>query len=120
MFYKSGILDEILVNGPHDIAEKFDNEFAFIVQNQLFKPVSKPFGHDMFTLNVQRSRDTGTATYLQMRQVCGMPPIHSFQDLHRVMRPESVKRIMALYKSPREIVSATIQKVLVNVHKKAW
>ncbi|XP_055346390.1 peroxidase-like isoform X2 [Paramacrobiotus metropolitanus] len=103
MFYKPGVIDELLVNFPHDIPEKFDHEFGFIMQNQLFKPQDRPFGSDIMTLNLQRGKDTGTPTYAQMRSVCKLPPIRSFPELERVMAPEAARKLSTVYKSVQDI-----------------
>jgi len=43
------------------------------------------FGMDIFSLDIQRSRDHGIPSYTQFRKYCGLKDIENMQDLSEIM-----------------------------------
>lgn len=56
-----------------------------------------PFGTDLKALDVQRNRDHGLASYNDMRQFCGLPKAHTFDDFSDVISKDV--RILILFSS---------------------
>ncbi|OQV24865.1 Chorion peroxidase [Hypsibius exemplaris] len=103
MWYKPGIIDELLRNLPGKPAEAFDAQFAFVFQNQIFKPVSKPLGIDLLAFNIQRGRDHGVPAYIKMREICGLAPVKTFKDLERFMPKDAADNLASIYRHVRDI-----------------
>jgi peroxidase len=105
MWYKPGILDELLKNLAGKPAEAFDPQFAAIFQSQVFKPVNKPTGIDLLAFNNQRGRDHGVPGFVKMREICGLSAVKTFKDLERLMPKEAVDNLASIYRHVRDIVS---------------
>ena len=55
------------------------------------------------TLNIQRGRDHGIATYNQVRQICGLPKANDFNDITDQIPADLVRRMRTVYKSVDDI-----------------
>lgn len=62
-----------------------------------------PFGLDLAAINIQRGRDHGLPAYTQWREPCGLSPIVDWDDLERVVGPQSVQRIRKGYRNVDDI-----------------
>ncbi|XP_065171043.1 LOW QUALITY PROTEIN: peroxidase-like [Atheta coriaria] len=62
-----------------------------------------PFGTDLKALDVQRNRDHGLASYNDMRQFCGLPKAHTFDDFSDVISKDNVAKLSQLYGSPDDV-----------------
>lgn len=62
-----------------------------------------PFGLDLAAINIQRGRDHGLPSYTQWREPCGLSPINDWDDLERVVGPQSAERIRLGYRSVHDI-----------------
>lgn len=58
---------------------------------------------DLAAINIQRGRDHGLPPYVQWRKPCGLSPIDSFDDLNRVMSPETAEKFSSIYASVEDI-----------------
>lgn len=57
----------------------------------------------MAAINIQRGRDHGLPAYTQWREPCGLSPITTWNDLERVVGPQSTLRIQSGYESVDDI-----------------
>lgn len=69
----------------------------FQITGQLFQE-ERPTGLDLIALNMQRGRDHGLATYLEVRQACGFPSVSSFEDLSSYIDPEPLMKLEEAYR----------------------
>ncbi|GAU91926.1 hypothetical protein RvY_04086-2 [Ramazzottius varieornatus] len=103
MWYKAGVLDQLIAGMARKRAQNFDVDFSFVFQNQMYKPPNRSTGFDQLAMNVQRGRDHGVPTYLQMRKFCGLPPINSLSDLERVTSPQNAANLASIYKNINDV-----------------
>ncbi|CAG2121714.1 unnamed protein product [Medioppia subpectinata] len=80
-----------------------DNFFTSDVTNHLFEPIGQPFGMDLIALNIQRGRDHGLPSYNRFREVCGLRPVTSFEDLASIMSEKSARVMRRVYRSVDDI-----------------
>jgi peroxidase len=55
------------------------------VTSQLFRAKGKAFGLDLIALNIQRGRDHGLPTYVDMLDACGIGKPTTFDDVVPLM-----------------------------------
>lgn len=55
--------------------------FCLQVSFKLFLSVTRLFGQDLISVDINRGRDQGVATYVQVRDACGLCPVNTFDDL---------------------------------------
>ncbi|CAM1308998.1 Uncharacterised protein r2_g1924 [Pycnogonum litorale] len=60
------------------VPQQFDLFVTSALSKNLFKSLDAPFGRDLASINIQRGRDHGIATYNQMRTFCGLRRLRSF------------------------------------------
>jgi len=82
---------------------KFDRFFTTEVTHHLFRRFNASFGLDLVAVNIQRGRDHGIPPYNAWRKLCGLPVLHSFEQLHGIMDPDAASKIAALYDSVDDI-----------------
>jgi len=58
---------------------------------------------DLPAMNIQRGRDHGLASYLELRKLCGLTPIDSWADLSNLMPADKVHKLRSLYGTPKNI-----------------
>ncbi len=80
--------------------QEIDNELVDEVRNFLFGAPGSG-GFDLASLNIQRGRDHGLASYNAVRAAFGLRPARSFADLNP--DPEVVERLASVYASPEDI-----------------
>jgi len=71
-----------------------------------FPELSNPqnYGNkDLRTVDVQRNRDHGLASYNDFRAFCGLPKAHKFTDFLDVISRENVEKLSALYECPDDV-----------------
>lgn len=56
-----------------------------------------PFGGDLRTLDIQRNRDHGLASYNDYREFCGLRRAHRWEDYLDLLSPKTVENLEALY-----------------------
>ncbi|OQV20556.1 Chorion peroxidase [Hypsibius exemplaris] len=103
MFYRPGIVDELLQALVQHPAESFDPLLSGALQNHLFQMKTKPYGQDQHSLNIQRGRDQGVPSYAEVRKACGYPEVQSFADLEDLMPPRAVQQLASIYKHVLDI-----------------
>jgi peroxidase len=92
-----------LLNDP---AGKYDTNMNDHLQNHLFEfPLSDGTiqAVDLFAANVQRGRDHGLPSYIDIREKCGSGRIQRFAELRDTMPPETVDKLEVMYETVRDI-----------------
>ncbi|MBT8207905.1 MAG: hypothetical protein KJO18_06505 [Acidimicrobiia bacterium] len=100
--------DEIIENGIDDllrglsyqVSQDVDNHVIDDVRNFLFGPPGAG-GFDLASLNIQRGRDHGLASYNQIRMSVGRPPAMSFMQI--TPDPETQNALAAAYDHPSDV-----------------
>nr|CAA62752.1 peroxinectin [Pacifastacus leniusculus] len=98
-----GRLDDIVRSLTQLAIQKYDSFITQDLSNHLFQTPRFNFGMDLMSLNIQRGRDHGIATYNSMRQVCGLPRARTFNDLTDQISPENVQKLARIYKNVDDI-----------------
>ena len=74
------------------------------VRENLFRAPNERRGMDLASLNVQRGRDHGLASYIHYVKKCGLGDITSWQDLNEIITdPEALNELQQLYGHPGNI-----------------
>ncbi|MCR9202196.1 MAG: hypothetical protein NXI04_26435 [Planctomycetaceae bacterium] len=73
-------IDSVLIGVTSQSANEIDNQLIDDVRNFLFGPPGAG-GFDLASLNIQRGRDHGVASYNQVRADIGLAPVASFADI---------------------------------------
>lgn len=76
-----GGIDEILRGLSQQVCQNIDNLVIDDVRNFLFGAPGAG-GFDLASLNIQRGRDHGLASYNDTRQAYGLPPARNFADVN--------------------------------------
>ncbi len=74
-------IDPLLRGLASQRAQQIDGLVVDEVRNFLFGPPGSG-GFDLASLNIQRGRDHGLASYNEARSAFGLPPARSFADIH--------------------------------------
>lgn len=93
-------VDPILRGFAAHTAQAADAKLVDDVRNFLFGPPGSG-GLDLATLNIQRGRDHGIASYNDVREALGLHRITSFDD--PVFKNGAGERLASAYKSPDDI-----------------
>ncbi|CAH2040578.1 unnamed protein product, partial [Iphiclides podalirius] len=83
-------------------ADKSDEYCDPEITQNLFRD-NHTSGEDLRALDIQRSRDHGVGTYVELRNFCGMSVPKTFSDLEGYITKENVKILRSLYKGPEDI-----------------
>ncbi|XP_063915826.1 chorion peroxidase-like isoform X2 [Zophobas morio] len=98
-----GSLDRILLGFCNQPSQRRDEFVCDELSNHLFQSRGFPFGMDLTAINIQRGRDHGLPSYTSWRKPCGLSSIQSWQDLERIMNPETVHRFQTLFQHVDDI-----------------
>ena len=108
-FFELGLYDEIqgfdrllagIINQP---AQTDDEDLTEQVTNLLFKAPGAEFGTDLASLNIQRGRDHGLASYGAVREECGLqsrsgqPELCSWDDRIPEIPQDRWDKLRAVY-----------------------
>ncbi|XP_046398832.1 peroxidase-like [Ischnura elegans] len=74
-----------------------DHYFTSEVNGLLFRG-DKPFGLDLTSIDIQRQRDHGLASYNTYRQICGLGKATKWEDFLDFIHPEKIDRLRHVYK----------------------
>ncbi|KAK4036631.1 chorion peroxidase [Daphnia magna] len=100
---QAGQMDAVLRGLIDQWPQNMDEWVSEDVTNHLFQSARRDFGFDLVSLNLWRGRDHGLPGYNTYRQVCGLPPVTSFQELLTIMDRAVVDRLAAVYRSVDDI-----------------
>ncbi|XP_075749279.1 chorion peroxidase [Rhipicephalus microplus] len=75
------------------------------VTNYLHRQADKPFGQDLFAIDIQRGRDHGIRPYVDYAHLCHNVTVKSFEDLvgHNLMPRDTVRLYSEIYEDVRDI-----------------
>lgn len=62
-----------------------------------------PFGSDLRSLDIQRNRDHGLASYNDMREFCGLRRAHSWEEYGDLLSPKVIATLKSLYESHEDV-----------------
>ncbi|XP_060876033.1 peroxidase-like [Metopolophium dirhodum] len=97
-------IDRMLIGLTVQATEKVDMLFTQSITNYLYNiDPNDSFGMDIFSLDIQRSRDHGIPSYTQFRKYCGLKDIENMQDLSEIMVEGSADKLLKLYKTWNDI-----------------
>lgn len=69
-----------------------------------FNKDSNGFGFDLISNDIQRSRDQGLPSFLDIRRRCGLKPdINTFDDFKLIFNETNVNLLKNFYKSPEDV-----------------
>ncbi|XP_068229141.1 peroxidase-like [Palaemon carinicauda] len=95
--YRPGFLDQYYVGFMNQPAQAMDDSITQEVTNHLFEEPGEHFGLDLVSLNLQRGREFGIPGYTTYRKWCGLPHVHSFDDLAKYMTNMTAYKYSTLY-----------------------
>ncbi|XP_059474722.1 peroxidase-like [Neocloeon triangulifer] len=77
--------------------QKADKFYSHEITWFLFRD-GKPWGLDLESFDIQRSRDHGLRGYNDYRAMCGLPRAKYFDDLADLIAPEFIEKLAYMYK----------------------
>ncbi|RZC43164.1 chorion peroxidase-like, partial [Asbolus verrucosus] len=98
-----GSLDRMLIGFCNQPSQRRDEFICDELTNHLFQSRGFPFGMDLAAINIQRGRDHGLPSYTSWREPCGLSAIKTWNDLHKIMNPDTVHRLKNLYEHINDI-----------------
>ncbi|XP_066967809.1 peroxidase-like [Macrobrachium rosenbergii] len=101
LYKKDGMCD-VARGGLNLPQNEMDPHFTPEVAGKLFRG-AKPFGLDLFSLNIQRGRDHGLPPYNKWRVLCGLPRANSFEELKDQMTQERILALTQVYEHVDDI-----------------
>ena len=96
---KSGI-ESIFAGLVNDKSSFSDLSIADTLQNHLFERVEADgsiVAIDLAATNINRGRDHGLPPYVKYRELCGLKPVKTFQDLSNEMSQDSINKLASVY-----------------------
>lgn len=101
--YGSG--PDVFIRGlPREQSQAFDWFFTKQITRSLF--TARPpngVGHDLTSINIQRGRDHGIATYNDFREWCGLHRARTFEDLASEIDSDFITEISHVYSDVNDI-----------------
>lgn len=77
------------------------------------------YGADIISIDIQRARDQGLPSYIEVRKLCGLKPeVNCFKDLKKIMNPKNVELLEKTYKNIKDIDYVSIMLVVYLKHTK--
>ncbi|XP_073814847.1 peroxidase-like [Musca autumnalis] len=61
------------------------------------------YGSDLKSIDIQRSRDFGLASYNDYREACGLPRAYAWSDFEHELPSDSIALLQKFYKSPNDV-----------------
>lgn len=61
------------------------------------------FGMDLISIDIQRGRDQGVPSYLDIRRKCNLTDMSTFDDFAQAIDPANVDLLKSVYKSPEDV-----------------
>ena len=95
-----GGIDPLLRGLAKQVCQEIDNQVVDDVRNFLFGTPGAG-GFDLASLNIQRGRDHGLASYNEARQAYGLPPVRRLSDINS--DPQVQANLREVYASVNDI-----------------
>ncbi|XP_040171209.1 LOW QUALITY PROTEIN: chorion peroxidase [Anopheles arabiensis] len=102
-------LDNALGGAIGTALAKYDQYFSTELTERLFEKADEhllhgqPCGLDLVSLNIQRGRDHGLPAYPRWRKHCHLTPADSWEELERIVDPESYRQMRRIYREPANV-----------------
>jgi hypothetical protein len=88
-----------LATQPEQLTDiNFDPE----IKHFLFRR-GRPFGKDLRSIDIQRNRDHGLASYNDFREFCGLRSASNWEDFLDLISPKDVDNLRSLYASHEDV-----------------
>ncbi|XP_047500868.1 peroxidase-like [Penaeus chinensis] len=100
--YTKGAVSQLTRGEARQSAGDVDPFFTPQVAGNLFKG-NNMFGLDLVSLNIQRGRDHGIASYTAIRTSCELSPVHDFGDLSGKMDDDVIAKLEDVYRHVDDI-----------------
>lgn len=89
-----GALAEVVNAGP----------YGDEITNRIGKKSPNGYGADIISMDIQRARDQGLPSFLEVRRQCNIqPPVETFDDMYQIFAPENVELLRNTYEDPNDI-----------------
>ncbi|XP_063827412.1 peroxidase-like [Ostrinia nubilalis] len=105
--FRSGILEvnnteaDLTQGAFRQPAAKFDYVIEPDIAERIFGELQT--ASDLSAIDIMRGRDQGLPPYNEYRKLCGMPPAHSFEDLHDAIYPDKVEQMRRIYEDVDDV-----------------
>lgn len=99
-------VDDLILGMASQIAEKEDNIFVEDVRDYMYGPL-RFSRSDLVALTVQRGRDFGLPSYNHIREVLGLPPVQSWEEIN----PELNREHPQLFRDLSDLYGGDISKL---------
>lgn len=74
------------------------------ITNRIGKKTKNGYGDDIIAIDIQRSRDQGLASYVDVRRKCKLQPeVNSFDDLEKFLNKTNVNLLREAYEHVNDI-----------------
>ncbi|XP_077288401.1 peroxidase-like [Arctopsyche grandis] len=94
-YYENG-LEAILRGTIYQPAMEADTSFSSEITNYLFKSINSS-GIDLISMDIQRGRDHGLASYNVYRSTCGMRRANTFEELSGEISGDRIVLLKSMY-----------------------
>ena len=101
--YKGGWLDSYIMGMINQVAQAYDNSITQEVTDHLFQEPGKEFGLDLAALNMQRGREHGLPGYNRWRELCGLKPFKSWEEMLGTFNNQTINGYRKYYASIEDI-----------------
>jgi len=102
--YEANSIDGFVRGLATQPVQSMDSSFSEELTHRLFQGTNESHGMDLVALNVQRGRDHGLPTYLEWRDICGLPKINTWRQMvPLVSEQQLVPRLQRLYRRLEDV-----------------
>lgn len=101
--FEPGAMDEFILGLVDASSQSNDPFVSHELTGHLLETPERPYGFDLVSINLQRGRDQGLASYNALREWCGLGRAKDFPDLDLVMSKSSRLLMSSLYESVDDI-----------------
>ncbi|KAJ8664263.1 hypothetical protein QAD02_005925 [Eretmocerus hayati] len=99
----AGSVERILLGLVNQPCQRRDEFISDELTSHLFQTPGFEFGMDLAAINIQRGRDHGIAPFVDWRQPCSLGPIRNWDDMARIMDPETARTFQEIYASVEDV-----------------
>lgn len=88
-------MNELLANALYDPEQCYDTNFVQELRGKSNNPYAN--GMDMFTINLQRTREFGIPWYWELRDFCGMSPVYDWYQAEGIWNQQCLESLPQIY-----------------------